>query len=127
MEVVFGGYLINEKGYVIDPAGLTALSDFPVPNSQPDIKPLSFYGITNQMCNFSDDISEVLAPFKHFLKKGQKFEWNDNLQAVFKAAQRHLTSAKTLAFYFFFFFCLDFGLSQLTSLQFIHCHVAGFL
>ena len=25
-----------------------------------------------------------------------------------------------------FFFFLDFGLSQLTSLQFIHCHVAGF-
>jgi hypothetical protein len=23
-------------------------------------------------------------------------------------------------------FFLDFGLSQLTSLQFIHCHVAGF-
>jgi hypothetical protein len=28
--------------------------------------------------------------------------------------------------FFFFFFFLDFGLSQLTSLQFIHCHVAGF-
>jgi hypothetical protein len=29
-------------------------------------------------------------------------------------------------FFFFFFWTLDFGLSQLTSLQFIHCHVAGF-
>ena len=28
--------------------------------------------------------------------------------------------------FLFFIFFLDFGLSQLTSLQFIHCHVAGF-
>jgi hypothetical protein len=51
------------------------------------------------MCNFSGDISEALAPFKHLLKKGQKFEWNDDLQAVFKAARRHPTLTKTLAFY----------------------------
>jgi len=29
-------------------------------------------------------------------------------------------------FFFFFFFLLDFGLSRLTSLQFIQYHVAGF-
>jgi hypothetical protein len=51
------------------------------------------------MCNFSDNISEVLAPFKHLLKKGQKFTWNDDLQATFEAARHHLTSTKTLAFY----------------------------
>jgi hypothetical protein len=51
------------------------------------------------MCNFSNDISEVLAPFKHLLKKGQKFAWDDDLQATFQAARRHLTSTKTLAFY----------------------------
>ncbi len=31
-----------------------------------------------------------------------------------------------LMFFFFFFFFLDFGLSRLTSLQFIQYHVAGF-
>jgi hypothetical protein len=96
-EVVFGGYLINKNGYTIDPALSTALSEFPVPKSQTDIR--SFCGLANQMCNFSDDISEAFAPFKHLLKKGQKFEWNDDLQAVFEAARRHLTSIKTLAFY----------------------------
>jgi hypothetical protein len=96
-EVVFGGYLINESGYSIDPTLSTALSEFPVPKSQTDIR--SFCGLANQMCNFSDDISEVLAPFKHLLKKGQKFTWNDDLQATFEAARRHLTSTKTLAFY----------------------------
>jgi hypothetical protein len=30
-EVVFGGYLINENGYAINPALSTALSEFPVP------------------------------------------------------------------------------------------------
>jgi hypothetical protein len=36
-EVVFGGYLINESGYSIDPTLSTALSEFPVPKSQTDI------------------------------------------------------------------------------------------
>jgi hypothetical protein len=82
---------------LIDPALSTALSEFPVPKLQIDIR--SFCRLANQMCNFSDDISEALAPFKHLLKKGQKFEWNDYLQAMFEAAQCHLTSTKTLAFY----------------------------
>jgi hypothetical protein len=33
---------------------------------------------------------------------------------------------KHLKFFFFFFFCWTFGLSRLTSLQFIQYHVAGF-
>jgi hypothetical protein len=33
---------------------------------------------------------------------------------------------KLYIYIYIFFFLLDFGLSQLTSLQFIHCHVAGF-
>jgi hypothetical protein len=37
LEVVFGGYLTNESGYSIDPTLATALSEFPVPKSQPDI------------------------------------------------------------------------------------------
>jgi hypothetical protein len=71
-EVVFRGHLINENGYVINPALSTALSEFPVPKSQIDIS--SFCGLANQMCNFSDDILEALAPFKLLLKKGQKFK-----------------------------------------------------
>jgi hypothetical protein len=96
-EVVFGGYLISEAGYSIDPSFTTTLSEFPVPKLQTDIR--SFCGLANQMCNFSDDISEALAPFNHLLKKGQKFEWNDDIQATFEAARCHLTSTKTLAFY----------------------------
>jgi hypothetical protein len=36
-EVIFGGYLINESGYSIDPTLSTAQSEFPVPKSQTDI------------------------------------------------------------------------------------------
>jgi hypothetical protein len=89
-EFIFGGYLISEASYSIDPSLTTALSEFPVPKLQTDIR--SFCGLANQMCNFSDDISEAPAPFKYLLMKGQKFEWNDNLQATFEAARHHLTS-----------------------------------
>ena len=96
-EVVFGGYLLNASGYGIDPALTVALSNFPVPTSQTDMR--SFCGLSNQLSNFSDTMAETLSPFKHLLKKGTKFLWNDDLQAAFEDARKHLASPKVLAYY----------------------------
>ncbi len=72
-EVVFGGYLISEASYSMEPSLTTALSEFPVPKLQTDIQ--SLYDLANQMCNFSDYILDALAQFKHLLKKGQIFRY----------------------------------------------------
>ncbi len=75
-NVVFGGYLISEAGYSIDLSLTKALPEFPIPKLQTNIQ--SFCGLANQLCNFSDDNVEALAPFKYLMKKCQKFKWNDD-------------------------------------------------
>ena len=48
---------------------------------------------------FSDEISELLSPFKSLLKKGTKFDWLPKFQTAFEQACTHLSSTKALAFY----------------------------
>ena len=96
-EVVFGGYLINSEGYHVDPALSEALREFPTLKSQTDVR--SFFGLANQTCNFSSEISELLAPLKSLLKKGTKFQWLPEYETAFQKAREHLSSPKVLAYY----------------------------
>ncbi len=96
-EVLFGGFLLNSKGYQIDPVLYRALAEFPVPKNGTDLR--SFCGLANQLCNSSDDIAKLLSPLKPLLKKGVKFDWLPEHQAAFDVARQHLSSAKTLTYY----------------------------
>ena len=96
-EVLFGGFLLDPNGYRIDPALTRALAEFPTPTSPTDVR--SFFGLANQICNFSDEISELLAPLKSLLKKGVLFQWLPEHQAAFECAREHLASSKVLAYY----------------------------
>ena len=96
-EVLFGGFLLNSAGYRIDPALTKALSEFPTPTSPTDVR--SFFGLANQICNFSDEISQLLMPLKSLLKKGVMFQWLPEHQSAFDLAREHLASTKVLAYY----------------------------
>ena len=96
-EVLFGGFLLDPTGYRLDPTLNKALSEFPTPTSPTDVR--SFFGLANQLCNFSDEIADVLAPIKSLLKKGVMFQWLPEHQTAFEKAREHLASPKTLAYY----------------------------
>ena len=96
-EVLFGGFLLNRDGYRIDPALTKALSEFPTPASATDVR--SFFGLANQICNFSDEISLLLKPMQPLLQKGIKFQWLPEYQSAFELARQHLASNKVLAYY----------------------------
>ena len=96
-EVLFGGFLLTKNGYQLDPALSKALSQFPTPKNATDVR--SFFGLANQLCNHSDDISRCLMPMKPLLKKGIKFQWLPEYQAAFERARDHLSSNKCLAYY----------------------------
>jgi hypothetical protein len=59
----------------------------------------SFFGLANQTCNFSDEISEILHPLKVLLKKGSMFQWLPEHESAFLKAKELLSSPKTLAYY----------------------------
>ena len=96
-EVLFGGFLLNEAGYRIDPSLTKALAEFPTPKNPTDVR--SFFGLANQICNFSDEISQLCMPMKSLLKKGVMFQWLPEHQAAFDLAREHLASTKVLAYY----------------------------
>ena len=96
-EVLFGGFLLNSSGYRIDPSLTKALAEFPTPTTPTDVR--SFFGLANQICNFSDEISQLLMPLKSLLKKGVMFQWLPEHQTAFDLAREHLASSKVLAYY----------------------------
>ena len=96
-DVLFGGFLLSPKGYRPDPNLNKALSQFPTPKSATDVK--SLFGLANQMCNFSDEIAELMAPLKSLLKKGTVFQWLPEYEDAFQKIRTHLSSERTLAYY----------------------------
>ena len=96
-EVLFAGFLLDPSGYRIDPSLNKALSEFPVPTNQTDVR--SFCGLANQLSNSSQDIATSLLPLSSLLKKGRMFQWLPEHQTAFENARRILSSEKTLAYY----------------------------
>jgi hypothetical protein len=96
-DVFFGGFLLDPTGYRLNPSLNKPLLEFPTPTSPTDV--LSFFGLANQLCNFSDEITNMLSPIKSLLKKGVMFQWLPEHQTVFNPARELLESPKTLAYY----------------------------
>jgi hypothetical protein len=96
-EVLFGGFIVDSDGYRIDPSLSEALRNFPQPKNITDVR--AFFGLANQTCNFSDEISQLLLPLKPLLKKGIIFQWLPEHEEAFNKAKEHLSSSKSLAYY----------------------------
>ena len=96
-EVLFAGFLLDPTGYKLDPSLNKALSEFPVPTNQTDVR--SFCGLANQLSNSSQDIATALIPLSPLLKKGRMFQWLPEHQTAFETARSILSSEKTLAYY----------------------------
>ena len=96
-EVLFGGFIVDSEGYRIDPSLSDALRNFSQPKNVTDVR--AFFGLANQTCNFSDEISEMLLQLKPLLKKGIVFQWLPEHEEAFDKAKEHLSSSKSLAYY----------------------------
>ena len=87
-KVLFGGFLLDKTGYKLDPALSRALSEFPTPKSPTDVR--SFFGLENQLCNFSNEIADLLMPMKSLLKKGVMFQFLPEHETAFRAARESI-------------------------------------
>jgi hypothetical protein len=96
-EVIFGGILLSAEDYQPDPKLNTALSHFPTPKNLTDM--LFFLGLANQLCNFSDGITKILAPLKPLHKKSNQFMWLPEHEEAFSKVKQYLSSGQTLAYY----------------------------
>ena len=59
----------------------------------------SFFGLGQQVGDFSDRLAATLAPLSPLLKKGYAWEWTEVHERAFRAARTELSEVKDLAFY----------------------------
>ena len=60
---------------------LKAIADFPTPKKTTDIR--AWFGLINHVAHYNR-LLELVAPFRVFLSKNKKFEWNDTLDEAFQ-------------------------------------------
>ena len=103
-EVEFAGYCINWDGYRPSDNTLSAIRDFPMPESPTITDIRAWFGLVNQIAPFITRY-EWMSPFRDLLKfsvsKAKKVYWDDNLQNIFERSRIALVKVATegLAYY----------------------------
>ena len=95
--VTFGGYVVDADSFRPDPELTRAIREFPTPGSITDVR--SFFGLCQQVGNFSDQLAAALDPLSPLLKTGYTWEWTTQHEEAFTAARTLLSTVRDLAFY----------------------------
>ena len=90
----FGKQSVDFAGFTITPDSvkpcdeyLEGILNFPAPTDISGAR--SFFGLVNQ-ASYAFSMREVMQPFRDLLKKGNKFEWTEELQLLFEEAKQHI-------------------------------------
>ena len=95
-EVRYLGHLISEKGIQVDPEKVECVKRAKPPKSKPELQ--SFLGFVGFCRKFIRNFALIARPLNDLMKKGVKFEWEENHQRAFDDLVEKMTSAPVLAF-----------------------------
>jgi hypothetical protein len=85
----FAGFDVTNEGYRPTERILSAIRDFPTPESITDIR--SWYGLVHQVA-YAFAQAPVMAPFRELLSKMTPFYWDENLSKIFMASKDRIIS-----------------------------------
>lgn len=91
-DVEFGGFEVTMDGYRPSPQIISSIKNFPTPTNITDIR--SWFGLVNQVA-YTFSQSSIMEPFRDLLKKGLRFYWDDNLEALFNKAKEEIIKQST--------------------------------
>ena len=94
-EVKFAGYIVSEAGVKSDPAKIDAIAQFPKPTNITEMR--SFFGLVNQLGDFSPDIATAASPLRSLLRPSESFLWSPDHDKAFEEVKRVLTAPPVLA------------------------------
>ena len=89
-KLIYLGHSVSQKGIAPDPRKTEILEKYPVPRSIDEVR--SFIGFTNFYRNFIPKYSHIATPLTGLLRKGAKFEWENEQQAAFDSLRKRLIS-----------------------------------
>lgn len=93
-SIDFVGYKISTQGIQADPCKITAIADFPLPTNLTELR--SFFGLVNQLGQFSKDVSAAAEPLRPLLRKSNVFAWNANHTKAFEDIKKALCAPPIL-------------------------------
>ena len=94
-EATFCGYVVSGNGYCIHPDTAQAIKQFPTPTNLTDLR--SFFGLANQLSNFTDKVAKIIEPLRPLLKP--RNEWDKVHDKEFQETKNALTETPVLAYY----------------------------
>ena len=94
-EVQFLGHIISKDGISVDPSKIQDVLNWKAPTSVPEIR--SFLRLAGYYRRFVPEFSKIARPMTKLLKKGVRFNWNDNCERAFQTLRKLLTTAPVLA------------------------------
>ena len=95
-EIKYLGHIISKHGVRTDPEKTKAVSTFPLPKTQKDVR--SFLGMCNYYRKFVQNYSKITSPLNNLLCKDVKFEWTDECQNSFDSLKKALVSSPILSY-----------------------------
>ncbi|KAG0722364.1 Transposon Ty3-I Gag-Pol polyprotein [Chionoecetes opilio] len=91
----FCGYIISKDGVSADPGKTKAVADFPVPTNLTTLR--SFFGVVNQLADFSTEVAEAADTLRALLSPRKEFVWTPAHQSSFQSVKKALSSTPVLA------------------------------
>ena len=97
-EVEFCGFLVGWNGYRLCDDMISAIKNFPMPESPTITDIRAWFGVVNQLAPFIAK-AEIMAPFRDLLKsknlKGKRVYWDDVLKSSFEHSKTELCDLAT--------------------------------
>ena len=96
-ELLYIGHLLTADGIKPDPSKVEAITKMPNPKSKQDLQ--RFLGMTNYLCKFVPNYSEVTAPLRLLLQNDVEWSFDQPQIKAIEDLKRIITSEPVLQFY----------------------------
>src|SRR4051794_27264544 len=93
-EVGFLGHVMTKDGAAVDPAKVSAVTEWESPKSVKEVR--SFLGLAGYYRRFIENFSKVAKPMTELLKEDKKFAWTEGCEISFQELKKRLVTAPVL-------------------------------
>ena len=89
------GFLITRRGIEVDPSKIKAIQEMAPPRNEKEVR--GFLGRIQFISRFISKLTTTCDPLFRLLRKGEKFEWDDQCQIAFDKIKIYLQNPPILS------------------------------